>query len=389
MENLKRQLLHEDIKGNREVAFALLTAEHPYFVAQTIQEEGENLILESILSSDSYDWSVLESLYTEEKLRHLLNVSAIFDTLKDTKYSYHLSPDTIIFNRNAEPLLLVRGVKGQVPPYESVTDDDFLIALKAMIISLLDKRTSYEGLMEGKLPFYKGNLFCESIAKAENLADVQALLSDKYIEEKRLNQENFSRVGNKVVSRLKLTTIVSSITAFISLLGVLYFLLFAIPGQETISELRLAFVQQDYSRVVSTVKNSDAKSLSIDDKYIVAYSVIMTEPLTEEQKTELSKLSTQSNEDYLRYWVLIGQAKVDEAMDIASYLDDPQLMMYGLTKKIDEVQRDPDLTAESRTEQLNNYKGKLEELKKTYLVPEQTEMEQETTTTTTSTTTSN
>ena len=106
---------------------------------------------------------------------------------------------------------------------------------------------------------------------------------------------------------------------------------------------------------------------------MVAYSVIMTEPLTEVQKTELSKLSIQSNADYLRYWILIGQAKVDEAMDIASYLDDPQLLMYGLTKKIDEVQRDPNLTSEERTNQLNSYKSKLEELKKTYLTPETSE----------------
>ena len=68
--------------------------------------------------------------------------------------------------------------------------------------------------------------------------------------------------------------------------------------------------------------------------------------------------------------MLIGQSKIDEAMDIASYLDDPQLLMYGLTKKIDEVQRNPNLTSEQRTEQLNNYKGKLEELKKNYLTPE-------------------
>ena len=60
-------------------------------------------------------------------------------------------------------------------------------------------------------------------------------------------------------------------------------------------------------------------------------------------------------------------------MDIASYLDDPQLLMYGLTKKIDEVQRDPNLTSEERTNQLNSYKSKLEELKKTYLTPETSE----------------
>ena len=111
----------------------------------------------------------------------------------------------------------------------------------------------------------------------------------------------------------------------------------------------------------------DSKSLSQDDKYIVAYSVIQSEPLSAKQKEQLLKINNQSNSDYLRYWVLIGQAKIDEAIDVASFLDDPQLLMYGLTKKIDEVQRDPNLSSEKRTEQLNNYKTKLEELKKKYV----------------------
>ena len=69
---------------------------------------------------------------------------------------------------------------------------------------------------------------------------------------------------------------------------------------------------------------------------------------------------------------MIGQSYIDEAIDIASFLDDPQLLMYGMTKKIDDIQRDPDLTAEERTSQLNTYKTKLDELKKTYLTPEET-----------------
>ena len=159
------------------------------------------------------------------------------------------------------------------------------------------------------------------------------------------------------------------IVIFASLLG--YHMFVTQPQQQTIANVRLSFVQKDYSKVVSSVKNMDSKSLSPEDKYIVAYSVIMTEPLTEAQKTTLGKITTQTNEDYLRYWVLIGQNKIDEAMDIASYLDDPQLLMYGLTKKIDDIQRDPSLTSEKRTEEINRYKGKLEELKKQYLPTQQ------------------
>ena len=370
MEVQKLELLVGDIKGNREIAYALLVAEQPYFVNQNVIEEEGKLTIESLLTDEYYSWDKLITMIDEEKLRHLINIGQLFHALQDSIYTYNLSPNNLVFSRNGNPLFVFRGVKGQVPPYDVVSLDEFTVNFKAMIVSLLDKKTSYEKLIEGQSPFYKGKLFCETIMKAENLDEIASLLEEKYLEEREQNKEKFSRVPNKLVSRLKLTTLITSLIGFFSLVGVLYFLLFAMPSQQMISDLRLAFVHQDYSTVVSTVKNTDSKSLSQDDSYMVAYSVIKTEPLTEAQKTELSKISTQSNKDYLRYWVLIGQSKIDEAMDIASYLDDPQLLMYGLTKKIDEVQRNPNLTSEQRTEQLNNYKGKLEELKKNYLTPE-------------------
>ena len=370
MEVQKLELVVGDIKGNREIAYALLVAEQPYFVNQNVIEEEGKLTIESLLTDEYYSWEKLITMIDEEKLRHLINIGQLFHALQDSIYTYNLSPNNLVFSRNGNPLFVFRGVKGQVPPYDVVSLDEFTVNFKAMIVSLLDKKTSYEKLIEGQSPFYKGKLFCETIMKAETLDEIISLLEEKYLEERKQNKEKFSRVPNKLVSRLKLTTLITSLIGFFSLVGVLYFLLFAMPSQQMISDLRLAFVHQDYSTVVSTVKNTDSKSLSQDDSYMVAYSVIKTEPLTEAQKTELSKISTQSNTDYLRYWVLIGQSKIDEAMDIASYLDDPQLLMYGLTKKIDEVQRNPNLTSEQRTEQLNNYKGKLEELKKNYLTPE-------------------
>lgn len=370
MEVQKLELVVGDIKGNREIAYALLVAEQPYFVNQNVIEEEGKLTIESLLTDEYYSWDKLIIMIDEEKLRHLINIGQLFHALQDSIYTYNLSPNNLVFSRNGNPLFVFRGVKGQVPPYDVASLDEFTINFKAMIVSLLDKKTSYEKLIEGQSPFYKGKLFCETIMKAENLDEIISLLEEKYLEEREQNKEKFTRVPNKLVSRLKLTTLITSLIGFFSLVGVLYFLLFAMPSQQMISDLRLAFVHQDYSTVVSTVKNTDSKSLSQDDSYMVAYSVIKTEPLTEAQKTELSKISTQSNKDYLRYWVLIGQSKIDEAMDIASYLDDPQLLMYGLTKKIDEVQRNPNLTSEQRTEQLNNYKGKLEELKKNYLTPE-------------------
>lgn len=371
MIELRRELLLEDIKGDQEVAFQLLEAPHPLFLNQKLLLEGDTLLIDLVRPEVSYTWSAVCEMTTEEKIRHLINIGSIFGHLSQSIYSYGFDPSLLLFNLNALPMLVQRGLKNQVPPYEGLTEEAFLSRYQAMIVSLLDRKVDYDTLLNGKLPFYKGNLFCEEIVRAESLSAVLELLHQELQKEKTKNIETKTVVSKSTLSRLKVGGGLAGLGVLLLSLGLGYVLLSSLPKQEMISQLRLAFIQKDYSKVITTVKQADSRELSQEDKYIVALSAVMTEPLTDSQRQELSKISTQSNEDYLRYWVLIGQSQIDEAIDIASFLDDPQLLMYGMTKKIDEVQRDPDLSAEERTSQLNTYKTKLEELKKTYLLPDE------------------
>ena len=372
MENKKTNILLEEIRGNKEVALTLLKLANANFLNKHIEIDEEHLIIESELEEGYFEWKDLEEKIDEEKLRILINIGHLYDALENSKYTYNLTPDSLVFTANGIPRLIFAGVKNQVPPFDSLSESEFLARFKAMIISLLDKRYEYDDLISGQLPFYKGKLFCESIVNLDSIKEVIAILQDEYRKEKENNSKNYTRVRISTLSRLKWTAIITSIVFFVSLIGLAYMLFVSLPQQETVAKLRLAFVDQDYSKVVSTVKNVDSKSLSQDDLYMVAYSVIKTEPLTNKQKEELEKISKLTNADYLRYWVLIGQSNIDGAIDIASYLDDPQLLMYGLTKKIDEVQRNPNLSSDDRTKQLDELKSKLDELKEKYLKSDST-----------------
>lgn len=372
MENKKTNILLEEIRGNKEVALTLLKLPNANFLNKHIEIDEEHLIIESELEEGYFEWKDLEEKIDEEKLRILINIGHLYDALENSKYTYNLTPDSLVFTANGIPRLIFAGVKNQVPPFDSLSESEFLARFKAMIISLLDKRYEYDDLISGQLPFYKGKLFCESIVNLDSVKEVIAILQDEYRKEKENNSKNYTRVKISTLSRLKWTAIITSIVFFVSLIGLAYMFFVSLPQQETVAKLRLAFVDQDYSKVVSTVKNVDSKSLSQDDRYMVAYSVIKTEPLTNKQKEELEKISKLTNADYLRYWVLIGQSNIDGAIDIASYLDDPQLLMYGLTKKIDEVQRNPNLSSDDRTKQLDELKSKLDELKEKYLKSDST-----------------
>ena len=364
------EVTKEEFKGNIALALTLLEVSIPEAVSLQI-EETESAYLFHAETDTVQDYGVVYQLPLEEQLRYLMNIGQLYEALKASAYTYSLTPDNLVFTQNGIAKIIFRGVKGQVPPYEEITEATFLKHYKSMIISVLDTKAKYEELAQGKLEFYKGHKFTESILSAETIEAVVSLLNEHLEYEKQRVAKEMVRVPRKRLFTWKLTGILFGVLSviFASLLG--YHMFVTQPQQQTIANVRLSFIQKDYSKVVSSVKNMDSKSLSPEDKYIVAYSVIMTEPLTDAQKTTLGKITTQTNEDYLRYWVLIGQNKIDEAMDIASYLDDPQLLMYGLTKKIDDIQRDPSLTSEKRTEEINRYKGKLEELKKQYLPTQQ------------------
>ena len=189
MEIQKHELVVGDIKGNREIAYALLTAEQPYFVAQNVIEEEDKLTIEGLLTDEYYSWDKLITMIDEEKLRHLINIGQLFNSLKDSIYTYELSPNNLVFSRNGNPLFVFRGVKGQVPPYDALSLDEFTVNFNAMIVSLLHKKVSYEELIEGQSPFYKGKLFCETIMKAESLDEIISLLVENYLEEKEQNKE--------------------------------------------------------------------------------------------------------------------------------------------------------------------------------------------------------
>lgn len=365
-----KEVTKEELKGNTMLALTLLQTEHPHALPLVVEESDSSYLLHAN-TDDMAPFGVLGNLPLEEKLRYLINIGKLQEAFGQSVYTYALHPENLMFTQNGIVKVIYRGVINQVPPYKKLNVDDFLENYKSIIISVLDRRVDFDELSQGKLNFYKGNKFCEAIVNSETMDDVLNLLKEHLAHEKERVEKEMIRVPQRQLLVWKIGAMISSALLLILSSIFLYNVLITQPQQQNISNLRLAFTQKDYSKVVSSVKTIDSKTLSVDDKYLVAYSVIMTESLTDAQKTTLGKITNQTNEDYLRYWVLIGQNKIDEAMDIASFLDDPQLVMYGLTKKIDEVQRDPSLSSDKRTEELNRYKSKLDEMKKQFL-PAQT-----------------
>src|SRR5699024_2855596 len=77
-------------------------------------------------------------------------------------------------------------------------------------------------------------------------------------------------------------------------------------------------------------------------------------------------------ESYLLYWIHNGQGDFEQSLDLAKYLDDPQLIMYGLVKKIEQDKNDPDLSGSERDEAVSKSQEELDQYREKYnLLPEE------------------
>ena len=252
-----------------------------------------------------------------------------------------------------------------------MTEADFLSSYQAYCVAVLDPKTSFETLAEGKLAFYKGNLLAEKIVQATDINAIQDLLKEAIQAEKSRIESDEIQVNRQQYVLVRWVMGISLIVSLMCLAFASYWFLWAIPLQSRVSDIRMAFIKQDYSEVVSLSRGLDSRYIGQEDKYLMAYSVVMTEPLTLDQKTQLLSMSMQSNEAYLRFWIAIGQEDINEALNIASYLNDPQLTLYASTKKIDELQRNPNLAADERTTQIESVQNKIDGLVSQYFSSEE------------------
>ena len=104
------EITKEEIKGNKEIAQALLVAKSPFFVDTTIEVDEDNIRIKSEVLEQYDDYNKIMLLNLEDKLRYLINLSKIYTDLESSKYTYRFDKESIVFTENGIPLLVYRSI---------------------------------------------------------------------------------------------------------------------------------------------------------------------------------------------------------------------------------------------------------------------------------------
>lgn len=363
IESLQTNIPKSSVKKTHYYEMKLLERKSLYFLNATILETDNEFVINYEVDEDIISFHEIKQFSNDVKLRYLLNIAKLND-IRSSRYTFTLDPKELYFSKDGLPLIKTRGIKHIVEPLP-ILDEDFLIRYKALIISAFNEKVSFESLVEGNLALHKGTQFEDEIIEQESLEDLTTCLTTKYNEAKERYSNNYTYIERRKYTWFKWSSIVLSVIVVAVISYLLYFFLSVQKFNEQVDDGYRAYVNGDNTKVLTKLNNLNGRNLDKESLYIYARSYIETnEQGLENAKKEnlLNNITTSTNKDYLLFWHALGQGDIDEALNIATYLDDKDIMKLALINKINEIKNNPKLDSDKRSEETNKYNEKLQSI---------------------------
>lgn len=242
-----------------------------------------------------------------------------------------VAPENIVFDKGLTPYFLHYGVKESIPPYEH-DEERVWRELKAAAALAVDGAFDFED-------YLKFNETLTFSAEAKAILDTASYddlleLIQTHIDELEAKAKTYIHIPRKkwnIQRYIGLGLIVLLVPA---LIYSMYSLFFAQPKHQAIVDSNRAFLNKQYSEVISTLSKYDAESLPESVQYQLAYSYVEVEKqLLDYQRDNIEKLVTlQSEPQHFLYWIDIGRGDYKEAISIGHKLEYNPYIWLGLYK---------------------------------------------------------
>ncbi|MFB1052164.1 type VII secretion protein EssB [Paraliobacillus sp. JSM ZJ581] len=343
----------------------LTKAPKEVFVPLDIKEEGDAFFFSFHVNPRMKKWDDIKKLHRNEKLRLLCNLTHL-NKFITSRMTFFIHPDNILFDDNLMPHIIYRGVRELIPPYE-LGEQAFLNQLKCFSIALLSNTLTFDQLYNGALEQPKDTEFEKQVQNLDNLKSMIDYLDSVYIAEQQKTEKTMELVPTKRFVLFKRLTFIFGVLCVLLAGPLIYFRFVTLPYQESLQNAHEKFLALEFKSLIKTLSNIDAEKLPDATKYTLAYAYVSEEELSDNKKTViLNNINVKSDQEYLLYWIYNGRGDFKEAMDVAKYIDDPQLIMYGLIKQIEQVKKDPELSGSERDDKVDNLQNELQTYREEY-----------------------
>lgn len=360
---LEEQFRRADLNAADEFDFERLQRPSAFFLPLQLTAEKETLRF-------VYDTDNLHP-FMEIKKEDALTIYAALSDAADLwsvykEFDFSLNPDNLYFDIHAKVCVKSRDIRSE-EPLDTVPEQRFLDAYRALIGATLQNRYRFEDYLQGGLELLKKDHFLSQIYSADSIDEIKTLLLQAFRKEKVQQQNRFRLVKKRSYFSRTMLLIVMTMAAAICAIVLIYLLLG--PVSERRSELKAYryYYDSDFIQVIDSLQEHSLAHMDIHTKCILAISYIKSENLTAEQKENiLNQININGNAKYMDYWIELGRGNYSEAENIALQISDNELLLYAYMKERNYVESDDTLDGASKAAQLSQLQSQIDNLAREY-----------------------
>ncbi len=356
-EQIQKKVRKSNMAAQCQYDYGKLVFPREEFLDCTIQEEKEEILF----TYDRKDYRNFSKLKNERRdviLVNLIDCARLVEISRNYKVS--LNPENIFYDIHNKVFLMERDVYGRGEEFRM---ENFLAQYKALIGFALQKRYTYEDYFEGGLDLLKKDKFLEQITELDNVEDIVACLYEEYKSVVERNENTKILVDKKKYRQKRILLGLTSGLLAIALVCIEFRTFYVKPYEDAVVEANRDYIQINYSGVIDALKAVKLNRLTVQDKYILAYSYVECESLTGEQKENIiNALSLDTNEKVLDYWIYLGRLDTAMAEDLAQQISDNDLLLYAYLKEKNMVEEDTTISGSTKESRLEVLQGQIDKL---------------------------
>lgn len=369
-ENITKRIRKANMSAQDRYDWGKMIFPQEKCLQSSYEEEKEELIF--FYDTEGYKPFVqIKKERREEAMINLLDCGNLIEVCRN--YKVELRPENLYYDIHNQVFVMYRDVYGKGEEFD---EEEFLKQYKALTGFVLQDKYNYEDYYDGGMELLQKDKFLELIAKADTVEEIEKCLLEEYERLIAEHRETKIEIDKKKYKRKKTALAVTSILLVLALTFSGYELFWMKPYERAVIKAQRDYLKINYSGVIEDFEKTDMSRLSVYDKYILAYSYIQCENLTEEQKKNInSALSLDINEKILDYWIALGRLEVSEAENIAQQVSDNDLLLYAYLKEKNMLETDTEISGSEKEERMEELDSKIERL----LEGDEDETEEETT----------
>lgn len=332
------------------------------FIPCKITEEGEEVCYHYRLDGlKSYETLAQEDW--ENKYQFLINFSKLEKLIQEYKISFR--SENIYYDENYLPLIKHRDV------YETgektMSQEEFLEIYKCYIGGMIQKKYQVNDLLEAGVELLAKNKSFSEFKELKSVDDILVLLRGKK-NEKVIQRRNFEvHINKRTYLQQKVFGRLFTAVLIIAVIYTGYQAMVEGPRKDAVITANQAYIKKDYVNCIDALSKMDINKLDKSTKYLLAVSYTQAESFKKEEVNNiLSKLSPESNEKELDYWIYIGRQQLEQAQDIAISLSDDKLLIYAYMKEYSIVQDDTKISGQDKKAKLDQLENEINQLADKY-----------------------